>query len=320
MQRTNGWSLRLLRLNATEMMLISRVSVAQSVDCHATSIEACGCCWRVTLRKCSLFSTRAQLLIALFRWKRNFEKKVERLAAAVQVISEQFSLPDLPLLLDAEYPASPASTDRDTQHQVVSPEVQADEDACNEESGMRTSEPDFTPASIPANCVPNVTNQSYIAVTHSRPGLKFDIIACGIITVEQAEQLFDIYHQRLDHYVYRIIGEFDSLSAVRATSPLLTVAICTVASLHHPSNDIPYDRCLQEFMRLSAAMTFARRKTLSDISALFIGAFWLPEISYTLIGAGPGFTSIQQPQLLTFFPSRSHCYGIAAPSSNTKYC
>lgn len=195
-------------------------------------------------------------------------------------------MPELIALLDEDRLVSSTTTRSQSPRPLMSQMAAVNEDESHQASWSRPTDAEFTPASIPADCVPNVTNQSAASIFPISARLEPDIVACGIISLEEAKELFDIYYNRLDHYVYRILGDIEDLSAIRERSPLLMAAICTVASLHHTSQDIAYDRCFQEFVRLGAARMFSGRNNLEDIMAFVIGAFWLPEVSWVLIGAG----------------------------------
>lgn len=122
------------------------------------------------------------------------------------------------------------------------------------------------------------------AAPRQHPAQK-DIIARGTITLEQARKYFHTYQDRLDHFPYRILGEHSAstLECIRETSPLLTAAVCAVGALHLASND--FDRCYEEFLSLSAAQSFSKGTTIDDVRALCIGAFWLSDLSWTLVGA-----------------------------------
>ncbi|KXT18705.1 hypothetical protein AC579_2705 [Pseudocercospora musae] len=139
-------------------------------------------------------------------------------------------------------------------------------------------DPDSGPAAIPGSVV------SPIAI----PGLEKDraeqdIITRALLTEQQAQSYLDIYQNRLDHFLYRIIGDRKSLSEVRADSPLLLAAICAVGALHLATSD--FEKCYQEFVTIAAAQTFSRRNNVDDIRGLLVGAFWLSGISWTCIGA-----------------------------------
>jgi hypothetical protein len=129
------------------------------------------------------------------------------------------------------------------------------------------------PAAIPGSVV------SSIAI----PGLETDrgqqdIISRGIVTVQQAQSYLDIYQNRLDHFLYRIIGDRKNLNEVRAASPILLAAICVVGSLH--LNTPEFERLYSEFVSIAAAQTFSRRNNVDDIRGLCVAAFWLSDVSW----------------------------------------
>ncbi|OBT60880.1 hypothetical protein VE03_09684 [Pseudogymnoascus sp. 23342-1-I1] len=134
-------------------------------------------------------------------------------------------------------------------------------------NGLAAKSPDITPASVPASCLPEITEQSSTGILTADTGTEMDLVDRGMVSIQEADDLFNMYHDQLDHYVYRIIPNHSSLASVRKGSPLLTAAICTV-----------------KFVRLCTINAFSRRNTLDDIRALCIGAFWLDEISWILVG------------------------------------
>jgi hypothetical protein len=140
------------------------------------------------------------------------------------------------------------------------------------------------PASIPASCVSEggKAGPPSSASTARRP----DLISTGLISLRQAVALFETYHLRLDHFLYRILGDHISLDSVRIASPLLTTAVCTVAALHSQSLGHLFETCYGEYKNLVAAQTFSRHVNEDDIRGLCIGAFWLHELSWALIGNG----------------------------------
>ncbi|QRD88998.1 hypothetical protein F9C07_2200221 [Aspergillus flavus] len=88
----------------------------------------------------------------------------------------------------------------------------------------------------------------------------------------------------LFHPVYQILGDHSpaTLGHIREVSPLLTTAICAVGALHLPSPDL--EILYKEFVALSAPLSFSRRHTVDDVRALCIGAFWLSDLSRSLVG------------------------------------
>ncbi len=139
------------------------------------------------------------------------------------------------------------------------------------------------PGVIPASCLSEVSDASP-AVTRQNLADDFDIVDRGIITLADAEGFFQLYHRRLDHFLYRILSEHDSLASVRKSSPLLTAAICAVGALHTPSDQ--YQACYRHLVSMASAKMFSKRNSHDDIRAFCIGAFWLSDVSWTLVGAG----------------------------------
>lgn len=229
---------------------------------------------------CTVNRSLQMILESDATWKEVMEKKIRILEAALAKVGSHLSMPDLldeamdedEDLAVAEHPngepskgsqsARSPNTEKHTPHNF---EIVMD--------------PDSGPAAIPGSVV-----SPMVAI----PGIETnradqDIITRGIIRAEQAQSYLDIYQNRLDHFLYRIIGDRKTLSEVRADSPLLLAAICTVGALHLASTD--FEKCYQEFVAIAAAQTFSRRNNVDDIRGLCIGAFWLSGISWTCIGA-----------------------------------
>jgi hypothetical protein len=152
--------------------------------------------------------------------------------------------------------------------------------------GSRTWEirmdPETGPATIPASVVGEVPSPE-IAPSGAT---SYDLISKGVVTLEQAQSLFDVYAFRLDHYLYRILGESPTLEGIRSSSSLLLAAVCTVGALHSANHGALFDRCYRKYVDLAAARTFTKENNLDDVRALCIGAFWLHDLSWTLIGQG----------------------------------
>jgi hypothetical protein len=148
-------------------------------------------------------------------------------------------------------------------------------------------DPDSGPASIPATCVEEVT----INVGATTTTNKLDCISQGLLTSMQAETLFEIYACRLDHFLYRILGDSPSLHQIRSSSPLLTAAICAVGALHSRELGFLFERCQKAFLTHCASLMFSKSSCLDDIRGLCIGAFWLHEVSMQLVGLGTNSNS-----------------------------
>lgn len=144
-------------------------------------------------------------------------------------------------------------------------------------------DPKCEPASIPASCISEMSNPSPREALVPSPA---NLISRGILSRHEAEELFQRYHERLDHLLYRILGDHQRLETVLASSPLLTAAICTVAALHSQTFGHLFDKCYREFKQLVGATTFSRSHNVDDVRGLCIGAFWLHELSWSLAGTG----------------------------------
>jgi hypothetical protein len=138
------------------------------------------------------------------------------------------------------------------------------------------------PATIPASIVSEVVSPDI----KPRPTGSPDIISQGQITLEQAQMLFDVYTKRLDHYLYSILPDRPTLDHIRTDSPLLTAAICTVAALHSSELGHLYGKCYRKYVDLCSAQSLSKESNLNDIRGLCIGAFWLHELSWQLVGLG----------------------------------
>ena len=111
-----------------------------------------------------------------------------------------------------------------------------------------------------------------------------DLISRGVIPEAVAQQLFDRFVNRLDHYCYGIMCPHADLSALRSSSPLLTTAIRAVSALHDPGGSDVFKVCHAEFLGLVSASMFSLAFSTDDIRALIVGSYWLTPISYTLVG------------------------------------
>ncbi|PWN31546.1 uncharacterized protein FA14DRAFT_162550 [Meira miltonrushii] len=176
------------------------------------------------------------------------------------------------------------------------------------------------PLDMLADAASNNVGQSAEASTSTNKAKRnrSDIIERGLLTFDQTCTLVNIYLTYLDPHVYSIVGsvhvradELSQASNLRVAvqsirrSPLLLLAICTVASLHCSANiledgtlvetsaqgnnaDRPsrlYSTLHDEFVRLSAQQSFVRHQSLDDIRALLIGSWWLRDLSWILTGS-----------------------------------
>lgn len=138
------------------------------------------------------------------------------------------------------------------------------------------------PAAIPASHLAERIHSNF-GFPIMETSEQYDLIKCQIVTSERAKELFDIYHNKYDHFLYRILGEDRSFENVRLSSPLLLSAICTVSALQTASPD--FEKCNQAFLRACSARAFSKNCANEDVQAYCIGAFWLSDMSWNLVGA-----------------------------------
>jgi hypothetical protein len=202
----------------------------------------------------------------------------------METVREKLNLPDAAISLEQDYENFNDAANSHAQHvqsaditppssTLISPqihnrwEVRMDIDATG-------------PAAIPASIVSEVRTD----ITPTLPPMQADFISQGVVTSEQAESLFATYRDRLDHYLYRILGDSVSLKRVRGDSPLCIAAVCTVGALHSRTLGHLFDKCYHKFQEVCAAQLMAKEYSLNDIRGLCIGAFWLADLSWTLVG------------------------------------
>lgn len=115
--------------------------------------------------------------------------------------------------------------------------------------------------------------------------LQEDFISQGKVSLDEAEWLFRIFSGKLAAYLWGSIPlVHHSLTATRASSPLLTAAILAVGALHVPGKEDVFDVCYSEFLHIVSSSMFDRYHSLDDVRGLCIGAFWLSDVSWKLSG------------------------------------
>ncbi|KAJ9610244.1 hypothetical protein H2200_005021 [Cladophialophora chaetospira] len=239
-------------------------------------------CTRCKKRGLSCVVNRSlqMLLESDVQWKVDIEEKLRMLEDSVNLLNKQSGVvrdepTDPPNITIASAPL---------QLPIQPDAVMTTEQPQQTEQGWEVvMDMNRGPGIIPASCVSEVSDPSP-AATRQNIADDFDLIDRGIITLDDAESFFRLYARRLDHFLYRILAEHDSLASVRKSSPLLTAAICAVGALHTPSN--LYYACYQHFVSLASSKMFSKKNNHDDVRAFCIGAFWLSDISWTLVGAG----------------------------------
>lgn len=111
-----------------------------------------------------------------------------------------------------------------------------------------------------------------------------DLISRRLVSLDDAERLFRLYTERLDHYMYDVGARYSSLATLRRQSPILTAAILTVAAMHDPKGNSIYLTCERELRRLMTSSLFDRRVDRDHLRALCVASYWLNDTSWVLSG------------------------------------
>ncbi|CEL09665.1 hypothetical protein ASPCAL12798 [Aspergillus calidoustus] len=112
-----------------------------------------------------------------------------------------------------------------------------------------------------------------------------DFISRGVIAAAEAEELYRVFHNTLNHYLWVGLEQIhSSFNSVRQSSELLAATILTVTALHIPTSAATFDACYKEFLALISSSMFSRYHSIDDVRGLCIAAFWLSEVSWKLSG------------------------------------
>ncbi|KAK5127770.1 hypothetical protein LTR85_004886 [Meristemomyces frigidus] len=257
----------------------------QKIKCNMRDGPPCIRCKKRGL-SCTVNKSLQMILESDADWKTRTEARLRSLEAALGKVAGHVSMPaDIFGDYSAEADGDDEPMDETRQSASASARISVSPTQVEKHSPHNfeiVMDPDSGPAAIPGSVVSPVVA---LGDEHHRPAWQgtTDIISRGVITLEQAQSYLDVYQNRLDHFLYRIMGDRKSLGQVRSASPLLLAAICAVGALHLATPD--FDKCYQEFVSAAAAHTFSRRNTVDDIRGLCVAAFWLSGISWTCIGA-----------------------------------
>ncbi|GAM36902.1 hypothetical protein TCE0_022f06363 [Talaromyces pinophilus] len=243
----------------------------QKIKCHMPgSGPPCSRCRKRGL-SCTVNRSLQMLLESDTMWKHEMEKKIQALQDEVSRITNHG-----PVHSQHETPTTIASG-------IASQDFEALADTNLQHEGQWNIHlnPKSGPGAVPGSYIAQTSTPTSPATPHQ------DLISKGIISIETAMQYFEKYHQWLDHFVYRILGDHSMVTfdGIRESSPLLIAAVCTIGALHSPSREGDFEACRSEFIALSEKLSFAQTGNIADVRALCIGAFWLPDLSWSLAGA-----------------------------------
>lgn len=216
------------------------------------------------------------------RWQTSMAEQVAQLQTAVNVLLRVSELP----ALSSYSPSSPASNNQTASRPDEAEE--ADEEPLH-------PEPILTPVAIEDDSFYSLPINSLYQVTRLHPlgrpstsskhaRLAQDFISRGLLSEAAAQQCFSLFTNRLNYFCYGILCPYDTLEELRKSSTLLTAAICAVASLHDPEASSRCRATHTEYLRLVSATMFSSSPTADDIRAFIVGAYWLGNTSFTLLG------------------------------------
>ena len=198
-------------------------------------------------------------------WKTAIVQRLTNLETAMGKVADVTCLNDIHNLLHHAATPEPA---------LVTVNVEDIDSASSPQNGQgeRPWEIDIEvgPAAIPAeHLTERVPNNINLPIKERLE--KDDLITRGIVPLERATELFNIYHDKYDHFLYRILGEDRSFDSVRSASPLLLSAICAVSALQTASDD--FEKCYQASLKVCSARAFSKECASEDVQAYCIGAF-----------------------------------------------
>lgn len=248
----------------------------QKIKCHMRASEPpCTRCKKRGL-PCNVNRSLQTILESDGAWKLAVDRKIVQLEGALSRVATELRLPGL--LSTAEDLAADREDDALTSTSSSTPSARAG--PCNFEIVM---DPESGPAAIPGSVVSS-------AVSSSEPARNDqNVVSRGIVTEAEAQQFLDLYQDRLDHFLYSILGDRRTLQQILSRSSLLLAAICAVGALHLASPK--FDLLQREFVSVASSASFSRQCTTDDVQGLCIGAFWLSGISWMCVGAAVRMSS-----------------------------
>ncbi|KAI7208571.1 hypothetical protein KC333_g9091 [Hortaea werneckii] len=240
-------------------------------------------------------------------------ENVKQLQFAVDVLLRTANLPGL----SSDAGSHPTNANQSEERYTVSNTAEEDLDPsdCDNDHDvempsalgeMQMAQSEDTIYSPPINSLYEVTRLPGLrdAIGPAAPGgtSQNDFIARHIIDEALAKRLFQLYVSHLDFFCYGIMCPHADLNTLRNKSALLTAGVCTVSALHDQSHTTAFKACHAEYLRLVQKSMFSHSYSIDDLRALVIGAYWLPGVSYTLIGHAIRI-AMRQNFHLSFFPA-----------------
>lgn len=102
---------------------------------------------------------------------------------------------------------------------------------------------------------------------------KGDIISKGIVSEEEAVELFETFLARCNDTVAILDGVTESFEMVRQ-EPVLLAAVCTVGARAFTNKSALYQKCLAEVISLSSSLTFGPQPSLLALRGIILTSAW----------------------------------------------
>lgn len=232
----------------------------------------------------------------IHRWKANATAELTLLRAAVQRLLRHNQLPDLvaqsepspavapsPANVVSISPANVVSENGISTTMVVPPMDMTRENSVERDLGQESG---LVPA--PMSSLYDLTRIRNLRSVRWKPDftcMDEDFIAQGIISTEEADDLFSRYMENNHQLLWAgVMFSHSTLEAVRRNSTLLTAAVLAVAALHTPGRNDALQKCYNIFVSLAYSTCLSRVHSLDDVRALGLAAFYLSNLSWKLSG------------------------------------
>lgn len=223
-------------------------------------------------------------------WKDDMHHDLANVHSVLQDVLKRLSMPALPALRSMPGGDDGEPTPLDDTH----PQAPKTENAAPSIDSSPKLNPQQELQGVPIESLYQITrlrslraestNEGNHTAVQKEDGAAPDLVTRGVLSIEDAERLTNLYLRRLDHFAYNIANKYTNLQGVRRGSAILTAAICTVAALHDPHSNHLFEACLAELKRILSASMFDKRIDREALRGMCIGSFWLSDLSWMLSG------------------------------------
>jgi hypothetical protein len=149
---------------------------------------------------------------------------------------------------------------------------------------LQQDDSDLVP--LPMNNLYNLTDPGSSRLIRVDPAYvngQQDFISRGVVSLAEAELLFEHYRSRINPLLWDgILCSHKTLHEARESSSLLVATVLTVAALHLPDRETSLRATYDAFVSLMRASCLLRSQNLDDVRGLCIGAFYLTSLSWAL--------------------------------------